>query len=241
MQPVTGPSPGWVDAFVMERDAVTNDSYLLFLNHLMETGRHGEVRAYLPSQYLPGLGEQPVSAYRLEGRSVVLVPPEEGGWRGDWPVMGIDFHAASAYAGWRAQRDQLPWRLPQEFEFEKAARGVDGRAYPWGDFFDARWCRTLGAASSDSSPSPWGRCRPTCRPTRPRPQRNPLLRLEPYQRPSASAVAGEATVRLESSLGVQRGGAWNVGANSCRIGVRHPAARKQSSLSVGIRLVRSFL
>jgi formylglycine-generating enzyme required for sulfatase activity len=52
-------------------------------------------------------------------------------------VIGLSWYECVAYCRWLSAETGRLHRLPTEAEWEKAARGNDGREFPWGDAFDA--------------------------------------------------------------------------------------------------------
>jgi serine/threonine-protein kinase len=91
----------------------------------------------------------------IEGEARKLFPPEEGHlWR--LPVHLVDWFDALAFCRWKSKREGAAVRLPTEIEWEKAARGVDGRFYPWGDRFDPTFCLMRESRPFAQQPEPIG-------------------------------------------------------------------------------------
>ena len=71
---------------------------------------------------------------KLHVRNTVL----DDRFRPDHPATGVDWFDAYSYAAWQGKR------LPTEWEWQRAAQGDTGRAYPWGNDFERAPVRWLG-------------------------------------------------------------------------------------------------
>ncbi|MCC6741071.1 MAG: SUMF1/EgtB/PvdO family nonheme iron enzyme [Planctomycetia bacterium] len=135
--------------FLVQRHPVTCAEYAEFLNALepAEAARRVPRSALWSGAYWPGppyvvptgrwLRD---AAPQLRARSRRPQTGAAADWEADWPVVGIAWDDAMAYAAWRRRKDGIACFLPHELEWEKAARGPDRRHFPWGRAFDERWC-----------------------------------------------------------------------------------------------------
>ena len=139
--------------FAIARHPVTLTQYMAFLAHLASLeGKAALARA-------PRVDPQGRRLVRWDGDRgrVVLARSVGGDDRVDrWPVTSISYDDAVAYAAWRSEVEQRELRLPTEEEWEKAARGVDGRLYPWGDRFESTYCNCRTSRERGASLEPVG-------------------------------------------------------------------------------------
>jgi len=110
--------------FFIDKYPITNAQFCAFLN---ERGNQRE--GGIEWINLEGSYKDERCRIRKDGNRFVVEPGFE-----NHPVLYINWYGAKAYAEWAGKR------LPAEEEWEKAARGVDGRVYPWGNEFDTEKC-----------------------------------------------------------------------------------------------------
>lgn len=65
------------------------------------------------------------------------VAPFDFPQKNGYPVVNVSWYDALVFSRWASDLTARQVRLPTEAEWEKAARGTDGRLYPWGNDFDA--------------------------------------------------------------------------------------------------------
>jgi formylglycine-generating enzyme required for sulfatase activity len=145
----------------------------------------------------------------------------------DAPVMGVSFFDAQAYCAWRSAETGIAYRLPSEDEWEKAARGVDGRFFPWGNGFDSTFCKMA-----------------TSRPGRPQPE---PVRSYPVDRSVYGVFDCAGGIREwcndfyddAKETRSLRGGAWYFNPSFCRVAFRHGYLPHIVFTNFGFRLAKS--
>ncbi len=75
-------------------------------------------------------------------------PPEKS----DHPVVNVSWNDAQEYCKWLSEKTKKTYQLPTEAQWEKAARGVDGRIWSWGNNFGAKNANTAEMGLKDTSP-----------------------------------------------------------------------------------------
>ncbi|WKZ14131.1 MAG: formylglycine-generating enzyme family protein [Candidatus Jettenia caeni] len=108
----------YLSAYLIDKYPVTNAQYKKFI----ESG------GYTQKLFWSDAGWQFISQTNpLDSGDLDTIL--QGGQQ-DCPVVNISWYEAEAFAKWAGKR------MPTEAEWEKAARGMDGRIYPWGNVFD---------------------------------------------------------------------------------------------------------
>lgn len=143
--------------------------------------------------------------------------------REDHPVVLVSAADAEAYAAWLTHETGKRWRLPTNRQWEKAARGPDGRRFPWGDEFDPSLLNSHDRGPFDTMPVgsfPAG--------------------ASPYGMLDAAGQVFEWT-RTVTNPGrrLVKGGSWDdKGCGVCRPAARHGRPTSLKHILIGFRLVR---
>ncbi len=114
-------------SFFIRKTEVTFAEYIEFWKHLSDPQQKSEMM----SRVRLAADEAPRDAWDANGKLL------DKRLQLNHPVVGISPAAAKAFCDWQGVS------LPSAFEWEKAARGVDGRTYPWGYEFDTEANLTL--------------------------------------------------------------------------------------------------
>ena len=112
--------------FILERE-VTFAEYLEFW---LSIDDESESAQHLSMVHLTPGNHTPIPAWTADGQLIDSLSLSN-------PVIGISAESAMAYCRWLSLESGQNCRLPSADEWEKAARGVDGRLFPWGNFFDS--------------------------------------------------------------------------------------------------------
>lgn len=170
------------------------------------------------AEFLQAHPEIPVPYVDEDWARVYNWDPEQRSYpagRSNQPVVLVTWEEALAYCTW------MGGRLPTQEEWERAARGIDGRSYPWGETFTPTHANTR--ESGLGGPTPVG------------------IFVEGESPNGALDMAGNVwewtTSDYDQYTKILRGGAWNFPADSARTFVTERSRPHNRSHAIGFRVV----
>jgi len=201
-------------AYEITRTPITNRQYAAFVRATGYPGPDVDPKTW------QGYGlVHPYSRTRRHAWRHQAPPPG----REDHPVVLVSHADARAYADWLSRQTGRRWRLPTEVEWEKAARGTDGRRFPWRQTFDPGRANSADNGPFDTVPV---RSYPT--------GASPFGLLD-----AAGQVFEWTSSRAGDGRYIVKGGSWDdKGCGICRPAARHSRPERIRHILIGFRLVR---
>ncbi|NJN89255.1 MAG: formylglycine-generating enzyme family protein [Leptolyngbyaceae cyanobacterium RM1_406_9] len=204
-------------AFCIRRNLITNADYQAFI---LATGHRS-----------PGISE---AEYQEQGflvhsydevQNYLWVGSDYPSGTDQHPVVLISYRDAIAYAQWKGQQDQKTYRLPTVEEWEKAARGTDGRYFPWGNQWQDEATNWAGSGINGTSAIATF-----------------LLSRSLYDVEDMAGNVFEYTSTLQRSgiqtLAVMKGCSWDDSPGFCRAAYQHTRPINSRHILFGFRLIQ---
>jgi formylglycine-generating enzyme required for sulfatase activity len=204
-------------AFCIRRNLITNADYQAFI---AATGHRSPSISETDYQQQGFL----VHPYR-EVQSYLWTGKDYPSGTDQHPVVLVSYEDALAFAQWKGQQDQQTYRLPTADEWEKAARGTDGRYFPWGNEWQEGATNWAGSSIDGTS----------------------AIALFPLSRSlyGVEDMAGNvfeysSTIqqRRTEAIVVMKGCSWDDSPGFCRAAYQHTRPVLSRHILFGFRLVR---
>ena len=208
-----------VRAFYVDRYEVSNQRYQAFLEAIEDPEGDGWQGATL-EEMLPSCA---VGSLSWSSSSPDFVEELE-----DHPVVCVSQAQAATFCAWAGKR------LPTELEWEAAARGTDGRSYPWGDRWESNHCNCKTVICHDRVPCGDG-IFPICETTVPVVDRDGDPTLRDGLSPNGLAHTSGNVWEWVRRDGVVRGGSWDDGKEETSTWSRRETEPTRGMTTIGFR------